>query len=295
MSWNGSTNVGGTTPAPKKPAKKSPSLAHGLIAGGAIVLIGVISLYFVTSEPDEKQAEKKGPTAISEVTPDLAPQTQSAAKKPVKDKKRIPYWERETTNGLTETQALIWHYHRHPPSVTNNSSQTAAKPQYAIFDHSSENEIAAILTAEPGEGMVGEPPYGESFERDFMKSCEMPIVASDDDDDYRRQLKQDMTQVKIELRQRMSDGEKLGDILRDARHDIQRLAQIKREVEAEVRKSILEKASSSDDIDICIEAANKYLDSKGIAPIKDNPITRHIMERAVIRRVNSADPEAGVN
>lgn len=52
MSWNGSSSAGASVPAPKKPAKKSPGLTHGLIAGGAIVLIGVISLYFVSGDSD---------------------------------------------------------------------------------------------------------------------------------------------------------------------------------------------------------------------------------------------------
>lgn len=288
MGWNGSG--GGSTPVKPRVTAKKPSPIRGLVAGLVVVAAAVaVFLFLFSGDKGTVEIKVSNPAKIKESKPAKV-QKAEAPKKVKKVKKRIPYWERETTNGLTETQALIWHYHRHPPSVTNNSSQTAPKPRYEIFNHSSENAIAAILTAEPGEGMVGEPPYGESFERDFMKSCETPIVVTDEDDEYQSQLKKDMTQVKIELRQRMADGEKLGDILRDARHEIQRLAQIKRDIEAEIRKQIKENARSSADIDLYFEAANKLLDSRGIAPIKVNPLTRHIMERAVNRRANAAIP-----
>lgn len=86
MAWNGSTNAGGASiPATRKTAKKSPSLVRGLVAGGAIVLMGIIALYLVTGEKADPAANKKISTKIDEVKPDLV----ENVVKPESEKKKV--------------------------------------------------------------------------------------------------------------------------------------------------------------------------------------------------------------
>ena len=112
-----------------------------------------------------------------------------------------------------------------------------------------------------------------------MKSCETPIVVTEDDTPEQAELKRLMNETKIDLRQRMADGEDLGQILRDTRQEYVRLAEYKQTLEHELNELKKDNSLSMDDIDDFVKAANKLLDAKGIAPIKMTPITRRMLMR----------------
>jgi hypothetical protein len=188
---------------------------------------------------------------------------------------------------MTDVQARIWRYYQNPPPWTNTTARTMPKSRYEIFPSYTENEIACLLTLNPGETLVGTRVYSKKFTEDFLKSCETPIIIEDTDTPYQQELKKAMIQTKIELRQRMADGEDLGKILTDARNENQRLAGIRREIEGEMRELIKSSATSEEDIDDCISAANKLLESKGIAPMSLNPVTRQNFLRMIRRKQGS--------
>ena len=277
MSWNKPSS------APQPPPKKStpPSLKRGLLAGLLVIVLGALGLYlFSNGEATSSSRQKKERGRIKEVTPAAAKQ-EKPVEKPV-EKKQPHYWELPTTNGLTETQIRKWKFmHEPPPPWTNTVMATRKRPKYAIFDTRPENEIAGLISATPGASLVGMPRYSEKFKADFLKSCETPIIVSKDDDEYTANLKREMNKVKIELRQRMADGEDLGDILTETRRELQNLAAVKREVEREMRKVIKDTAVTEEDVDTCIEAANKLLESKGVAPVRMNPLLRSALKRSI--------------
>lgn len=278
MAWNRGSE--GATPVK---AKAKPSPIRGIVAG-LVVVVAVCVAYFAffsSSEKSQTENAEKERGRIKEVAPAATPKAAEPLQTPKKPK-RIPYWDQPTTNGLTDVQIRIWKLHRNPPPYTNRV--TTAKPPFAIFPTRAENEIACLMTLEPGEGLVGDGFYGEKFKQEFLKSCEVPIIATDEDTEYQRKLKADMNQIKIELRQRMADGEDLGKILSDTRKEIQRMAQVKQQLESEVRKMIREDAQSEADIDSYVEAANKMLEGKGIAPLKLNPLTRRALKRAIEKK-----------
>ena len=269
-------------PAVKKGGVKSPSLIKGAIVGAVAVVIGIVCI-FAFSGKSKKPVKDTGtkPAKINDVTPAVAKQEEKVVKS-AEGARPLHYWELPTTNGLTETQIRKWKFMHEPaPSYTNRVMASRPRPKYAIFKTRPENEIAALISAKPGASMVGERRYTDKFKEEFLKSCEVPIVVSEDDDEYTANLKREMNQVKIELRQRMADGEDLGQILADTRKEIQRLAQVKKEVEAEMRKMIKETAVTEEDVDTCIDAANKLLESKGVAPVRMNPLLRTALKRSI--------------
>lgn len=268
-------------PTEKKGGTKSPSVMKGVIVGAVAVVVGIVCI-FAFSGKSEKPVKDTGtkPAKIKEVTPAAAKQ-EKPVEKPV-EKKQPHYWELPTTNGLTETQIRKWKFmHEPPPPWTNTVMATRKRPKYAIFGTRPENEIACLISATPGASLVGMPRYSEKFKADFLKSCETPIIVSKDDDEYTANLKREMNKVKIELRQRMADGEDLGDILTETRRELQHLAAVKREVEREMRKVIKDTAVTEEDVDTCIEAANKLLESKGVAPVRMNPLLRSALKRSI--------------
>ena len=270
---------------PRKPAvgKKNPAIAKGLAAGVIVVAVAVGAWYFLstsrTETPEENKSKKQA--KIAEATPTLA--TPVKVEKPEVEKpKPLRKWEYPVsrTNELSDAELRKWKVmHRPPPGYTNDTSRTEAPPAYAIFNHHSENEIACLLTMRPGETLVGTPMYGKRFTEDFLKSCEEPIIVTEDDTPEQAELKQLMNETKIDLRARMAEGEDLGQILLDTRAEYQRLAAYKQSLEREIKELKKDDSLSMEDIDDFVSAANKMLEDKGIAPLKLSPITRRMLMR----------------
>lgn len=281
MAWNGSDGAA----KPQKVAKKSkPSVFRGLLAA-IIVIVGAVGAYLMFLGPatggGTREKVKAKPTKIAEVAPDLSASNVEIVTEAVKpQKKRAPfYWEQPTTNGLNEAQLRKWrNMHLPAPSFTNTAMHARPPSEYEIFGTRAENEIAMFMTMVPGEGLVGSPDYDESFKDEFLKSCETPIIIYDDDTEYEKQLKREMEELKIDLRQRMRDGEDICEIMAETREEMMRLGVVRQQIESEMR-DMLSESESADDFDDCIEAANRILESQGIAPLRINPIVRRNIMR----------------
>ena len=92
-----------------------------------------------------------------------------------------------------------------------------------------------------------------------------------------------MKEVKIELRNRMRDGESLCQIMADTHEEMQRLGLARLEIENLVREQLNEGVASERDANDLLDAANKMLEERGCAPIKDNPLIRFSIKRSVLR------------
>jgi len=151
-------------------------------------------------------------------------------------------------------------------------------PKTHIFNHPCDNQIANLLRLDPGVGTFGNRDY-KGFKDAFLKSCEEPIIVSENDDEWTKQLKRDVIETKIELRARMAEGEDVEAIMRDTRNEYKKLANIKKDIESEVRNTLLNEDVTKEDMEILVEAANRLLEEKGIAPLKINPfVQRRILE-----------------
>ena len=107
----------------------------------------------------------------------------------------------------------------------------------------------------------------------FKKSLETPIIVSKDDSPEDAELKQTMIAVKIEICDRLAEGEKLKDILDETKSELQRLARIKRNIQQEVLSQTNGDMDEAE-VQTYIDAANRLLENEGIAPIKGGPILR---------------------
>ena len=232
--------------------------------------------------PPSRPVDKK-PTLISTVTHVTMPRNERTDIEPPKQpEKPKRFWQQPTTNGLTEAQQRIWKVkNRPPPGITNNTALTEAKPKYAIFNHNSENTIAAYLTINPGQTLVGSPIYDRKFTEDFLKSLQEPIIVTKDDDPETAALKRAMIETKIELKTRYDDGEDIGKILEQTHEELRQLSQYKQQIEGILKETIYSGELSEADFDLAIDAANKMLDDKGIAPMEFGPVSRRILLRHV--------------
>lgn len=275
----------GTNKRPQKRASKSsPKATKGIIAGVVVVALAICAWYFLannTRSGEQGTGDKpKKESKIVEVKPSIS--TRPVEPKP-EPPKEVPYWERESPEGLTFRQKMKWNIHHRPPAAyTNNTSQTEPRPAYAIFDTRSDNSIAALLTVPPGTAAVGDPEYELWFTRDFLKSLETPIIVTKDDTPEEAQLKRDMIATKIDLKARYDAGEDIALIMKNTREELQRLSLYKTEIESAFREMASKPGLTEQDIDDFIESANIILDSKGIAPMTFGPLAK----RRLLRKAN---------
>ena len=240
---------------------------RGAIAGAIVVLGAAVVAWLILSGSDDAPAQgtkHKARGTIREVTPAAAPK----AEEPKPEKKRVNYWEVDAsqTNGFTEVMRRKWEQERRPRMEPRKRERKRAP--YEIFSHPSENAIARYLVVEPGTTFIGSPDFGERFKEDFRKSCEEPIIVSADDDDYTKALKKLVRDTKVELCNRLANGEDLSEIMMTAHQEMQKLGQVKGEIMRMTRESAGDMATKEDVADL-IAAANRMLEEKGIGPIED--------------------------
>ena len=262
-------------------ARPYRGIAAGLIVVASAVVVWLWLSPSETARLDPRRPVEKKSSATS--TPHrVAPARTDATEDAPPPEKPKRFWQMPTTNGLTEAQQHIWKVkNRPPPGITNNTSLFEAKPKYAIFNHDSENTIAAYLTITPGQTLVGSPTYGKKFTEDFLKSLEEPIIATKDDDPETAALKRAMNETKIELKARYDAGEDIGKILEQTHEELRQLSQYKMQIEDILKETIRSGDLTEKDFDLALEAANKMLDEKGIAPMEFGPVSRHILLRHV--------------
>lgn len=292
MAWNGSTNVGGTTPAPKKPAKKSPGLMHGLIAGAAIVLIGVISLYFVTSEPDESTVEKKGPTQIAEVEPEIAAATE--ARENVKKQffemtndEKLNSIRKKYGNNIPKNLQPTVYYLEHPTKVEYHPART----KYDIFTRRCDQEIASLVTTTPGTWFMRKPTFDTDFDKDFANSVAEKIEILDTDTEEQKEMKQAVIDAKKELAKILKDtGETPSSVMNREAEALYALGEYQRSLEDELHAVKMNPDYSDQDLIDFVSAANQMLEQKGAGKIAMPNLTyRHVSLRsAAIREAEKA-------
>ena len=255
----------------------SPRTLRGLAAGMVVVLGAAVAFYFFTRpETAKPRVEKAPPKQIKEVTPAAPRPRAQEPEKPVEEKKVDPN-ARPTKVGETVNGYILLpsgRMHR-VLGVVTNSATAAIKGKYEIFNHACENEIAGFLSMEPGQGLVGTPRYNGRFKRDFLESLEEPIVVSPDDSPEDALLKRNVIKAKMDLKDALDRGEDIEQIMLDTRKELQDLARYKLELTQQMHDIVKENAEmSTEDMEALLEAANKMLDEKGIAPMSFGPLTR---------------------
>lgn len=254
----------------KKNAAKAPSVKRGVIAGTAVVVaLGALCLLmFSGGETRQDAASMRERGRIKEVAPAVA-RTNVVEE----EEKETPYWlvDESQTNGFTREMLHKWR-DRHAPEP-RHYKRVQKRSKWHIFEYKSENMIASLLRAKPGQGFIGTIRLN-GYTEDFLKSCQAPIIISPDDDEYTKALKREVRETKIAIKERIDAGERLEDIIENTRDEYRKLAQFKKSLMKEVRELLKTDARTSEDIDTFEASANKMLAEKGIAPIKFSAITR---------------------
>ena len=269
-------------------ASRRPFRVRPLAIAAIVVILAAVAFLVVMkgtgsgergTADNEKKVQRQRPARSPQPPPQTAPKPPEPPKKDYSKLdnialRRLPASE---TNNLTEAQVKYWKmFHPWPPPDENQPRTKHGK--YHIFESRADNEIAFVLATEPGTMVLGNRSVGPDFERRFLKSLERPIIVSKDDSDYDRELKRAVIDAKIELKAAYDRGEDIGKIMDEARDELQRLARYRAQVEKEALKMMHRPGATAQDADATIEAVNKMLEAKGMAPIELNSMSRLAMK-----------------
>ena len=271
MAWNRPSKNGEAVSRPLQKRKGFRFPVRGAIAGAIVVFGAGVAAWWLWPTGEMRQdaaSTKQG--LIKEVTPAAAPTNREVVAESAPPKKTRPTMIGETVGNFVMLKDGRIYERR---NVITNSVASRPKRWHQIFEHKCNNEIALMLTLEPGESLVGERHYNGTFKRSFLKSLATPIIVTGEDTPEQAQLKRDVIAARLELKDAMDRGEDIEQIMIDSRSELQRLNSVKREIN---KMYIKEKKNckSPEDVKDLFDACNKMLEEKGISPLANNPITK---------------------
>ena len=274
MAWNQptSTEYSARRSKPRNPSKGVwPVATAFVVVAAAVVVIALLPRGKVTpSAVVEKPAKTK-----EAITPSMpAPKPQQPVEVKV-DPNARPTKVGEVVNGYVMLPSGRIHK---PTGVVTNRVADYGKSKYSIFENRSDNEIAGILMANPGEAVVGTKRYDKWFEKQFLKSIETPIEVSPDDEPWQADLKKLVMQARLELKEAHDKGEDIATIMSESRQQLQDLAKYKLSVKQIYAQNVKECATEQEVADLQ-KAVNVMLEEKGCAPMNFTPLTKmHLMK-----------------
>ena len=272
MSWNRKTSKSKSTP------KRGVSIGKGLVAGCIVVSLGIAAIWLVRTgdeaakdapriERKSRQVETKKPPRIDVAPIDAAP-VSAKSEKPLK-----PQRVGEIRDGkMLMIDGRLRKMSKHVVTAEVARVTIADK----TFDEPTDRLLAHILEMEPGETLVGDSAdLYRGFDKAFVKSLSTPIVSDKDDDQYVKELKAGVLALREELKNRMSAGEDINNVLAETRDQMQELGAYRQELENMVVEMTQEKGLTQEAYDDIVEAANKMLEERGCKPLELPTAVRH--------------------
>ena len=269
MAWNQptSTEYSARRSKPRKPSKGVWLVATAVVVvAAAVVVIALLPRGKVTPSA---VVEKPVKTKVAITPPMPAPKPQQPVEVKV-DPNARPTKVGEVVNGYVMLPSGRIHK---PTGVVTNRVADYGKSKYSIFENRSDNEIAGILMANPGEAVVGTKRYDKWFEKQFLKSIETPITVSPDDEPWQADLKKLVIQARLELKEAHDKGEDIAAIMSESRQQLQDLSKYKQSVKQIYAQNVKEWATEQEVADLQ-KAVNVMLEEKGCAPMNFTPLTK---------------------
>ncbi len=263
--------------------KKAGTARRGGISGtikgviaAVVVVVSTAVAWFVVSpaHEEEKSSERRGkPRLISETIPVSAGHLEEVVDAQGRESTPMPP---QRPHEVRDGMLMLSNGELLPTNKLRKVSVEDRKPrfQYAIFDHSTDNELAAILMLRPGQALVGGPIRHSDYKADFLKAIETPIVVHKDDPEDVRDVKRAVIEARMMLKEAIDAGEDPADIIREAYEEAQKLALYKDDIRREVMNMAKDGDYTDQEVDDLIEAANKMLESKGIEPMNLGPVMK---------------------
>lgn len=272
MAWN-QPNPNGYAKRGKQQAKHNSGL--WIVVGlSSIVIVAMAVLLMHNHEQSTEEHTEvtiKKTAAIKEAKPTIpAPPSTPKIEENVVDPNARPTKVGEVVNGYVMLPSGRIHK---PTGVVTNRVANYGKSKYSIFENRSDNEIAGILTMQPGDALVGTKCYDKWFTQQFLKSIETPIIASEDDEPWQVELKDLVKQARLELKEAYDNGEDIAAIMTESRQQLQDLGNYKQAIRQLYAQNMKE-CNSDVELAELQRAVNIMLEEKGCAPMNFTPLTK---------------------
>lgn len=288
MGWNGSDRVNNS---PKKETPKSMRklrvLPYAICA--LVALFVAIALYFFLSKPESAPvAQKEAPKTRTRAPIKISTNVVKKADKPVATLKE------EKPAVVTNFVNNVWYDEKGRPhykvarsirpgqrTIINGKPWFPEKP---VFHHPVEVELDVLLSRRPGERIFGDVNW-KAFERDLPAALSSKIEIFPDDTDDIIERKKLVAAAKKELIEAMKAGESPTEILKASRDDINRLADMRDNLQSAIAE-MRQEGASEDEIEDAVKAANMLLQEKNIDyPIISPKTMRERGEAAKLRKL----------
>lgn len=133
-----------------------------------------------------------------------------------------------------------------------------------IFEHQAERDIARLLSMKPGEFFLGDANYGPRFQQSFAAAVASPTPILKEDDDATRILKEQVNEVKEELKNRLKVGEDIVQIMKDTEQELRALSNFRQDMIKNLTVLRFDESVTEQDYADYIDAANKMLEERGL-------------------------------
>lgn len=276
MAWNRTT----TKPAVQPRKKRTGLFLTALLI--ALVGLGVGVFLLMDAEQSVEQPRKKRAVIQTKTNLVARVKVEEESVEPVRTNMELRRWPKSRTNELSRGELAYWKLYN--PIVPPSKFQPELhRPKYQIFGNRIDNQIASVVGMEPGTMVLAHRRVSPDFAQRFLESLKHPIIPTESDDDYSRELKRAVNEAKIELKARYDAGEDICKIMNDAMDEMQRLGQYRAQIERDAA-NMLSSSASVEDIDVTISAVNQMLEKKGIAPIELNSMSRLALKRQLAEK-----------
>ena len=265
--------------ASQRPSRNSASRGDKLWrwTGWTIVLVVLGSIaYFLINGKSELAKESTPipakPQQIESVKPAAAPKPVAVPENPKAEKKPKPQRVGEIRGGyrLLPSGRL----HKVQGVITTGVSRVSIIEK--TFNHDSDQMLAHLLVVKPGDTFVGDSEMiYAGFAEAFKKAMAEPIVQEDDDDDYVKELKAGVNELRNELSERIKSGEDIVKVMIETRNQMQELGHYRQELENQVIKLSGEDGMTQKDYEDLLSAANQMLEERGSKPLELPTALKH--------------------
>ena len=193
--------------------------------------------------------------------PVLAPETTKPLRTPFKAKTKPEKTAEVEPPEITHAKILEFYHSINPTLVRDHE----------LFKHDSDIMIADVITARPGERLL-DLELDRNFDRNFAESLAEPIPPHEKDTEDDKLVKEGVMKTREMLAESMAAGESPAKIIKEARDDLNKIADYRDLLESELHK--LAETEDEQYLDDFVAEANKLLDEYGAFHLKLGKRTR---------------------
>ena len=259
----------------------------GFLAGVIVVVGAALAAWWLL--PTGESAGETPPLQAKQRIKEASPLKRESASRPQAEQPKDPpgYYNGKP---ISDSNRPPWMSPNHRIMTYKNIRYLPMPKKTLIeetFEHGTDQMIAELASVEPGTLFVGDcKGLFDNFAEDFKASLTEPIIVSHEDSEDVKALKRAVNALRLDLKDRMDAGENIQEVMEETWKSMRDLGLYKEELVEQLNKISEDHVLSETEVDDYISAANKMLEERGSAPLRD---TAFLKQQLLIQSRNSAE------